>query len=288
MKENPKENPKISSKEFIQNYQKAFNNYSNTVKFYHNNIKIIDTFEKIIKEYKEGIFIFQKKLSNIKKSLIKPLYEEEQKNYNFSIYNKYIQYLDNLFTFQIDSISNIINDIDKKLFSEKENNKNNNYLNILNQIKNNLQSNQPLMEKNFLEYNSAYKIFTKGFELIEEDVQKYYFNLRKKKEKDPNETFNSILIQANGIHDKFMKTHYSFLENNKKYFDFYSNKMKDLENYIVQKEDYTKEILNSFMLIIENQINSYINAIKALFSEEEKNNKEKNKDFKIFSEKNIE
>ena len=115
----------ISSKEYIKNYQKALNNYTKSIKFYSNNIKIIETIEKIISQYKENILVFQKNLTLIKKNLIKPLFEEEQKNYGFSIYNKYIEYIDNFFTFQIDSMSNIINELGKKCFVEEENNKSN-------------------------------------------------------------------------------------------------------------------------------------------------------------------
>ena len=86
-----------SHKNFIQNYQKALNNYSNTIKLYAYNIQAIDGIEKIISGYKESVLLFQKKLSQIKKSVIKPLLEEGQKNFEFSIYNKYLRYIDDIF-----------------------------------------------------------------------------------------------------------------------------------------------------------------------------------------------
>ena len=133
-----KDKEHISDKEYIQNYSNAINNYSKTVKFYSNNIKIIEGIKKIIYEYKESISSFQKKLTHIRKNLIKPLYQEEQKNFSFSIYNKYILYIDKFFNFQIESMTNIIQEINKKIIEEQGNNKNDN-LNIFNQNKSNLQ-----------------------------------------------------------------------------------------------------------------------------------------------------
>jgi len=225
-----KDKEHISDKEYIQNYSNAINNYSKTVKFYSNNIKIIEGIKKIIYEYKESISSFQKKLTHIRKNLIKPLYQEEQKNFSFSIYNKYILYIDKFFNFQIESMTNIIQEINKKIIEEQGNNKNDN-LNIFNQNKSNLQDKQIKMEKIFIEYDSEYKNYKSGLKSIEEDVQNYYYNLRRKTLKDPNIKFNKILKEANNIHDSFIKIHNKFGENNNKYFEYYDIIMKEIENY---------------------------------------------------------
>ena len=282
-----KDKEHISDKEYIQNYSNAINNYSKTVKFYSNNIKIIEGIKKIIYEYKESISSFQKKLTHIRKNLIKPLYQEEQKNFSFSIYNKYILYIDKFFNFQIESMTNIIQEINKKIIEEQGNNKNDN-LNIFNQNKSNLQDKQIKMEKIFIEYDSEYKNYKSGLKSIEEDVQNYYYNLRRKTLKDPNIKFNKILKEANNIHDSFIKIHNKFGENNNKYFEYYDIIMKEIEKLLIDKENYIENNINSFILILQEQINSTINTLKIFYSEENKEiNKEKNKDFKIFSENNL-
>ena len=281
-----KDKEHISDKEYIQNYSNAINNYSKTVKFYSNNIKIIEGIQKIIYQYKESISSFQKKLTHIRKNLIKPLYQEEQKNFSFSIYNKYILYIDKFFNFQIESMTNIIQEINKKIIEEQGNNKN--YLNIFNQNKSNLQDKQIKMEKIFIEYDSEYKNYKSGLKSIEEDVQNYYYNLRRKTLKDPNIKFNKILKEANNIHDSFIKIHNKFGENNNKYFEYYNIIMKEIEKLLIDKENYIENNINSFILILQEQINSTINTLKIFYSEENKEiNKEKNKDFKIFSENNL-
>jgi hypothetical protein len=282
-----KDKEHISDKEYIQNYSNAIINYSKTVKFYSNNIKIIEGIKKIIYEYKESISSFQKKLTHIRKNLIKPLYQEEQKNLSFSIYNKYILYIDKFFNFQIESMTNIIQEINKKIIEEQGNNKNDN-LNIFNQNKSNLQDKQIKMEKIFIEYDSEYKNYKSGLKSIEEDVQNYYYNLRRKTLKDPNIKFNKILKEANNIHDSFIKIHNKFGENNNKYFEYYDIIMKEIEKLLIDKENYIENNINSFILILQEQINSTINTLKIFYSEENKEiNKEKNKDFKIFSENNL-
>ena len=145
------------------------------------------------------------------------------------------------------------------------------------------------MEKNFIEYNSEHKNFISGLKSIEEDVQDYYYNLRKKKLKDPNKKFNEILIEGNTVHDSFMSIHNKFQQNNKNYFVYYDKIMEELEKLFIQKENYIENNMNSFILIIQEQLNSLINKISTINSKDnEEKNKEKNQDFKIFSENNFE
>ena len=111
--------------DFSQNYQQASNNYTNLVKFYNNSIQIHDAIEKIINSYKEGVSIFKKKLIQIKSSLIKPFYNEQTQSYKFDekIYvnnNSYIYKLNQIINFQIDALTNMINDIEQNLFLNTE------------------------------------------------------------------------------------------------------------------------------------------------------------------------
>ena len=79
-----------------------------------------------------------------------------QKNFEFSVYNKYLRYLDDIFNIHIESLSKIMNDISTKIFSEKDKklyNYNKNILNVFQNNKNILQNKKILIEKFFLEYN---------------------------------------------------------------------------------------------------------------------------------------
>ena len=179
--------------DFSQNYQQASNNYTNLVKFYNNSIQIHDAnsiqihdaIEKIINSYKEGVSTFKKKLIQIKSSLIKPFYNEQTQSYKFDekIYVK----LNQIINFQIDALTNMINDIEQNLFSNAEKKTIGDYYNVIQQNKNNLQTNYKKMDKLLTEYNSEYKNLYESFEIIEKNVQKYYVDLRQKKLEDPKQ-----------------------------------------------------------------------------------------------------
>ena len=183
-----------TSNDFTKIYQKAINNYTNTIKFYHDNYQIIDCIFKIINSYKESILDFKKKLIQIKINLIQPFYDEEQKIFKYkgeihSFSNQFLIKISQILSAQINSISNIIEDSDKNIFVEiKENNNNNknnnNFLNNAIQNKTNLISQQKKLEKIIIDYNKEHKKFIDEFRSIEEDVQKFYVNTRKK-QKDP-------------------------------------------------------------------------------------------------------
>ena len=275
--------------DFSQNYQKSLNNYSNSIKLYTNNIQIIDGIEKIINGYKDSVLTFQKKLIQIRKNLIRPLFEEGQKNFEFSVYNKYLRYLDDIFNIHIESLSKIMNDISTKIFSEKDKklyNYNKNILNVFQNNKNILQNKKVLIEKIFLEYNKEYKIFKDGLFSIEEDVQKYYFNLRIKKKRDPKlEKFNKLVSEASKVQEKFMETHKKFLENNKEFFQFYVRILSELENDLIQKQNFTEKNINSFILILESQLNSLFNEIKEFQKEENEEMNGGQNEFMLLREK---
>lgn len=282
---------KASSKDFSQSYQKALNNYINTIKYYTSNIQIIDGIEKIINEYKTSILSYKNKLIKIKTNLIQSIIEEERKSYNHSIYNKFLQSLDFIFNSQIEFITNVLNDIEKKVIFEHEVKNTNNitFVNILQQNKNCIQNNQKIMEKLFVDYNDEYDKFINEFSFIEEDVQKYYTKLRKKIIEDKNNIkFNEFFFQAKNAQESFLQVHNKFQENNKKYFDFYSEKMKELENKLFQKGTNTENNINSFLLILINNLNTLTKSLNDFNKEKTKEISELNKiDFNLFSEKNL-
>ena len=282
---------KASSKDFSQSYQKALNNYINTIKYYTSNIQIIDGIEKIINEYKTSILSFKNKLIKIKTNLIQSIIEVERKSYNHSIYNKFLQSLDFIFNCQIEFMTNVINDIERKVIFEHEvkNTNNTTFVNILQQNKNCIQNNQKMMEKLFVEYNDEYDKFINEFSFIEEDVQKYYTKLRKKIIEDKNNIkFNEFFFQAKNAQESFLQVHNKFQENNKKYFDFYSEKMKELENKLIQKGTNIENNINSFLLILINNLNTLTKSLNDFNKEKTKEISELNKiDFNLFSEKNL-
>ena len=255
------------SQDFSQNYQKVINNYSSLIKFYTNNTQIMDGIEKIIISYKESIISFKKKLIQLKLNLIKPFYNEEKKSYKYeeqiySFNNNFIYVLNQIINFQIDLITNLFNDIEKNLFSEFEKKRINDFSNSLQQTKNNIQTNEKKMEKLYSEYNSEYKKFYDTFNLIEEDVQKYYINKGKIKSDDTNNNkINRLTNEANFVQNNFLQIHNKFQENNKNYFDEYNEKIKEFENETIKNETYMKNNINLFLQILIKSYKSFLDSI---------------------------
>ena len=255
------------SQDFSQNYQKVINNYSSLIKFYTNNTQIMDGIEKIIISYKESIISFKKKLIQLKLNLIKPFYNEEKKSYKYeeqiySFNNNFIYVLNQIINFQIDLITNLFNDIEKNLFSEFEKKRINDFSNSLQQTKNNIQTNEKKMEKLYSEYNSEYKKFYDTFNLIEEDVQKYYINKRKIKFDDTNNNkINRLTNEANFVQNNFLQIHNKFQENNKNYFDEYNEKINEFEKETIKNETYMKNNINLFLQILIKSYKSFLNSM---------------------------
>ena len=254
--------------DFSQNYQQASNNYTNLVKFYNNSIQIHDAIEKIINSYKEGVSTFKKKLIQIKSSLIKPFYNEQTQSYKFDekIYvnnNSYIYKLNQIINFQIDALTNMINDIEQNLFSNAEKKTIGDYYNVIQQNKNNLQTNYKKMDKLLTEYNSEYKNLYESFEIIEKNVQKYYVDLRQKKLEDPKQmTLNKYLMDVNNCNSIFIPIHDKFQENNKKFFNFYNSKINEFREETNKSENYIKTNFNSFLSLLISNNKSLINSIE--------------------------
>ena len=260
-----------TSNDFTKNYQKAINNYTNTIKFYHDNYQIIDCIFKIINSYKESILDFKKKLIQIKINLIQPFYDEEQKIFKYkgeihSFSDQFLIKISQILSAQINSISNIIEDSDKNIFVEiKENNNNNknnnNFLNNAIQNKTNLISQQKKLEKMIIDYNKEHKKFIDEFRSIEEDVQKFYVNTRKKKKDPKMKDINKLLNEANKIQNIFLKTHNKFIENNKNYFNFYEEKMNEIKKEIIKNGNYIENNINLFLLSLKSNTTSFLNIL---------------------------
>ena len=281
-------NGKNAKNDFILNYQKALQNYNVAIKFYKNNIQCNEEIKKIISQYKDGIISFKNKICQIKINLIKAFFDDESKNNNFSIYNDYIQILNKTLNIQIEILSNSINDIEKNIIPQNIININDDYLNILQKNNNNLENDTKSMEQIFNEYNNSHKIFIDEFNSVERDIQNYYFYLRKKQIKDTNlNRFNKIVNKATKAHKIFLDKHSNFQDLNKKYFNLYEIKMKEIEKEIIHKKNETEKKIKSFLLNITNNLNSMLTSINEISTNKnvEQNDNINNNEFNTFKEK---
>jgi len=264
---------------FSQNYQKAFNNYTNAMKYYINNAQIIDSIEKIINSYKDCILTFKKKLIQLK-ALIKPLYNEEKNAYKFdeniySFNNNFIFTLNQIFNNQIDSTTNILNSLEKNLLSDAEKKRMSDFANIFQQNQKNIQTNFKKMEKSFSEYNTNFNRFHENFYSIEQKVIKYFSKARKNKTNAKKSgEINELYKQATNFHNIYKQKEDIFLANNKKFFKFYNDKMKEFEEEVNKNNNYTEKIFNSFKSILITNNKSFLTSLE----EQEKNNEELVKD----------
>ena len=267
---------------FSENYQKAFNNYTNAMKYYINNAQIIDSIEKIINSYKDCILTFKKKLIQLK-ALIKPLYNEEKNAYKFdeniySFNNNFIFTLNQIFNNQIDSTTNILNSLEKNLLSDAEKKRMSDFANIFQQNQKNIQTNFKKMEKSFSEYNTDFNRFHENFYSIEQKVLKYFSKSRKKKTNAKKSgEFNELYKQATNFHNIYKQKEDIFLANNKKFFKFYNDKMKEFEEEVNKNNNYTEKIFNSFKSILIANSKSFLTSLE----KQEKNNEELVKDINI-------
>ena len=118
---------------FAINYQIAYENYSNAIKYFIKYRQINDEIEKLIIGYKEIIKDFQKKIIQLNDNLIKLSKNNDKILYNndFNIYpliKKYVKYLNSVFTSQINSLGDQINDLSntnifKSINKKDDNNK---------------------------------------------------------------------------------------------------------------------------------------------------------------------
>lgn len=264
---------------FSQNYQKAFNNYTNAMKYYINNAQIIDSIEKIINSYKDCILTFKKKLIQLK-ALIKPLYNEEKNAYKFdeniySFNNNFIFTLNQIFNNQIDSTTNILNSLEKNLLSDAEKKRMSDFANIFQQNQKNIQTNFKKMEKSFSEYNTNFNRFHENFYSIEQKVIKYFSKARKNKTNAKKSgEINELYKQATNFHNIYKQKEDIFLANNKKFFKFYNDKMKEFEEEVNKNNNYTERIFNSFKSILIANSKSFLTSLE----KQEKNNEELVKD----------
>ena len=266
--------------DFTQNYQKAFINFSNAVKFYTDNISIMDAIEKIISSYKECALVFKKKLIQLKLSYIKSFYDEEKQIFKFqekmySFDNNLILTLNEILNFEINSISNVINNLENTIFPEVEKKRIYDYSMNLQQNKNTIQNNIKIMEKLYVEYNNEYKKFYEYFDEIEEKVQKYYVNTRKKVVKDPKLlVVKGLLSDAIMVQAPFMQAHNKFQDNNKKFFKSYTEKMADIEKEIKNNDNYMDYNINSFVLSLKNNNFSFLNYLNKYLNQKNSSAKE--------------
>ena len=166
------------------------------------------------------------------------------------------------------SITNEINELENQNIFRLFNKKEDSYLNIINQKKNNLQNEEKKMEKNIEEYNNEYGKIMKVFKETEGFLTDYFVNKRNNEIKSKNnkelkvkiinknkseiEKFNHIIKNSLKYEEKFLDIHLSFEKNSSKYFESYDNDLKEIEKQIIKNFNYLNNSFISFSSIIFN------------------------------------
>ena len=273
----------MAVKKFVVNYQLAFNNYNNAIKYYTKYKQMIEEIEKIVNAYKETIKDFQKKVIILNSNLKKIFLNEDMRCFKYDIFpttNKYIKYLNNIFNLHISSITNVINDLDKNVF--KPNKKEEaNFLNIIQQNKNNLQNEQKKMEKSINEYDNEHKNLMYMFQDTEENLRNFFIKKRKarkdsktKKQNNNMDKFNSTISNLIKVEEKFRNLDINFQNNNSNYFHTYNIYLKELQNEVIKNSKYVHENFLSISSILTNNYETIIGKLKKI---KEKNKKETKK-----------
>ena len=261
----------MAVKKFVVNYQLAFNNYNNAIKYYTKYKQMIEEIEKIVNSYKETIKDFQKKVIILNSNLKKIFLNEDMRCFKYDIFpttNKYIKYLNNIFNLHISSITNVINDLDKNVF--KPNKKEEaNFLNIIQQNKNNLQNEQKKMEKSINEYDNEHKNLMYMFQDTEENLRNFFIKKRKarkdsktKKQNNNMDKFNSTISNLIKVEEKFRNLDINFQNNNSNYFHTYNIYLKELQNEVIKNSKYVHENFLSISSILTNNYETIIGKLK--------------------------
>lgn len=250
------------SKKFNVNYQIAFENYSNAIKYYIKNRQLIDELEKIIFGYKDIIKDFQKKIMQLSINLTK-LCTINDKNEKFfykndtSIYpliKKNIKFIKNILTYQIDSLTEQINDFENQNIFKFNNKKDDNYMNVLQKNKNNLQNEEKRMEKLIIDYDNEYDNLMDTFRDSEDKIKQFFVNKRKSsnesKKQKKNTIFEQTISKTLESEEHFNAIFLNFKKYNKNYFDIYEKYLKELEKEINNNFIYLDKIVNEFISIL--------------------------------------
>jgi len=272
----------MAVKKFIVNYQSAFNNYNNAIKYYTKYKQMIEEIEKIIIAYKEIIKDFQKKVIALNSNLKKIFLNEDMKSFKYDIFptinNKYIKYLNNIFNLHISSITNVINDLDKNVFKPSYKKEEANFLNILQQNKNNLQNEQKKMEKSINEYDNEHKNLMYMFQDTEENLRNFFIKKRKarrdskvKKQNNNMDKFNNTISNIIKFEEKFRNLDMHFQKNNSNYFNIYNQYLIDIKAEILKNSKYVHENFISISSILTNNYETIIGKLKE-FNEKIKKN----------------
>ena len=278
----------MAVKKFVVNYQLAFNNYNNAIKYYTKYKQMIEEIEKIVNAYKETIKDFQKKVIILNSNLKKIFLNEDMRCFKYDIFpttNKYIKYLNNIFNLHISSITNVINDLDKNVF--KPNKKEEaNFLNIIQQNKNNLQNEQKKMEKSINEYDNEHKNLMYMFQDTEENLRNFFIKKRKarkdsktKKQNNDMDKFNSTISNLIKVEEKFRNLDINFQNNNSNYFHTYNIYLKELQNEVIKNSKYVHENFLSISSILTNNYETIIGKLKE-FNEKIKKDTQKKQEKK--------
>jgi hypothetical protein len=255
-------NNSIQTKKFNVNYQIVFENYSNAIKYYIKNRQLIDELEKIILGYKDIIKDFQKKIMQLNLNLTKlcTINDKSEKFFyknDTSIYpliKKYIKFIKNILTYQIDSFTEQINDFENQNIFKFSNKKDDNYMNVLQKNKNNLQNEEKRMEKLIIDYDNEYDNLIDTFSNSEDKIKQFFVNKRKSstesKKQKKNTIFEQTISKTLESEEHFNAIFLNFKKYNNNYFDIYEKYIKELEKEINNNFIYLDKIVNEFISIL--------------------------------------
>ena len=255
-------NNNIQQKKFNVNYQIAFENYNNAIKYYIKNRQLIDELEKIILGYKDIMKDFQKKIMQLNLNLTKlcTINDKSEKFFyknDTSIYpliKKYIKFIKNILTYQIDSFTEQINDFENQNIFKFNNKKDDNYMNVLQKNKNNLQNEEKRMEKLIIDYDNEYDNLIDTFSNSEDKIKQFFVNKRKSstesKKQKKNTIFEQTISKTLESEEHFNAIFLNFKKYNNNYFDIYEKYIKELEKEINNNFIYLDKIVNEFISIL--------------------------------------
>ena len=272
---NQKDNMKINIIEkdkIIFNYMKQEKDFINKINELNNDIKEKEIEILKLNQDKNELEYNSKKKENSMNQIIEKYINENEELKNRLIYNE--KALDNLKEKLLNK-ENIIKlyDLDKKDTLEQNNKKNNDILELINQIKKNenLLKNMKTTEKNLKEENKTIPVLKRKIEELNFTINQYKEEINELKNNnmkminDKEELNNIININKNEIKKEKVNEQYVIRLNYK--IDYLSKELnnKNIENEILNNQNISlSNDLNNFFNIFTTELNNYLNYLESL------------------------
>ena len=272
---NQNENAKINIIEkdkIIFNYMKKEKDYINTINELKTNIEEKDIeILKLNQDKNELEYNWQKKYNMINQKMENNINENEELKTRILNYEKTIENLNE----KLLDKENIIKlyDEDKKDTYEQSNKKNNDILELINQIKKNenLLKNMKITEKNLKEENKLIPVLKRKIDELEYAIEQYKNDINELKSNnikminDKEELNNIIKINKNEIQKEKVNEQYVIRLNYK--IDYLSRELdnKNIENQILNNQNISlNNDLTNFFNIFTKELNNFLNYLEGL------------------------